>query len=194
MEPKQNLDLNPFLEEERIRKIQEKLFDYSRKFGGRFPEDDEAHARYLIKKYSVNTSVLMGVLEDQVVEKRIVEVGPGFSGMEKLSEAFDSEDVDLINIMSMYPDPCPLEIKRAQEFGNLFQRIRANRYYKRYPSMLSDEINRVLKTTGYLLLWSRPYSDDFRLNPSCLNKKGFSHQTIKIPKNIMPVEFDVDIY
>src|SRR3989344_904002 len=80
MEPKQNLDLNPFLEEERIRKIQEKLFDYSRKFGGRFPEDDEAHARYLIKKYSVNTSVLMGVLEDQVVEKRIVEVGPGYAG------------------------------------------------------------------------------------------------------------------
>ncbi|MDO8622860.1 MAG: hypothetical protein Q7R52_01330 [archaeon] len=81
-----NFDIVSLLSDERVNKIYNKLIIYKERYGGDVRETridnegDEDYAKALVLKYSICTSFLLGILNDNISGRRIVEVGPGYAG------------------------------------------------------------------------------------------------------------------
>jgi len=209
-----NLDVEPFLLKERVRRIQNRLDDCKRKRVRKIKTpSNESNSHFHLDSYSYCTSVLIGLLGDNVKDKTIVEIGPGYFGrymldllandgamvigldrvdgklykkplcgggkyviapMEKMSDVIPRESTDLINIMHMNPSPWDWDVGRAYSYGNFFQRRKVKLAIEMYDSLVSKQLNFILKKGGYVTVWYCPVGD-FRLRPADVIKAGFTH-------------------
>ena len=102
------IDVQKLLSQPRADLFYERLSEYKKKdsVDVRTIDDDgdEDYACALVKKYAHWTSVLLGLCQENVSGKRIVEVGPGYAGrfmMDYLTE--QGADVSGIDV-ALYPD------------------------------------------------------------------------------------------
>lgn len=97
------IDIMPFLQDERLQLIGKKLSEYKDKYGRDLADldDDEGYATRLVEKYAFCTSVLTGIYKNNLENKKILEVGPGYAGRFMLDHLIengaDAYGIDLHN-------------------------------------------------------------------------------------------------